>query len=67
MNNKLTAMELIEASEKFEIRGNEFKTIEGYMTSEYGIDWDKNSIILEIYDFLKKSVYKDEKYGWIAK
>ena len=67
MKNTLTAMELIEASERFEIGGNEFNTIEGYMTFEYGIDWDKNSIILEIYDFLKKSMYKDEKYGWIAK
>ena len=67
MNNKLTAMELIEASEKFEIRGNEFKTIEGYMTSEYGIDWDKKSIIVEIYNFLKNSMYKDEKLGWTFK
>lgn len=68
MTNILTTMEIIEVMDRMEVAGAEFNTVEGYMVNEYGIDWDRNEVTMEIYKVLKAGMYKDKVTGnWYSK
>lgn len=55
----LTTLEIIEVMDKLE---NSFcQTIGSFMQRQFGFDWDKEKILIELYDILNKTMVKEEE------
>lgn len=52
-----TVNQFIQESIQLESQGNQYKTLEGYMTNVKSLEWFKNSWLVEVYNFLKETMY----------
>ena len=57
---KWTVRELIELSEELQLSGARYKTIRHWMIDKWGIDWDENKAFVELYEYLKATMYFDD-------
>lgn len=57
---KWTVRELIELSEELQSSGSRYKTIRRWMIDKCGIDWDEKKVFVELYEYLKATMYFDD-------